>query len=133
MPMRSISLWLALMMSALVQPAPMLRAQSAPAPGAAALRMKTLVEKRDAKLVSVLPQGQLYHRSDHLVVHGARELTPEAAAAAGYSRCTECQPPETSQELVEETRKGRTISRYYDTYLKDRVAAVSSEVPPRSR
>lgn len=89
-----------------------------------------VVARKNARFVYVVPQGQFWHRYDHILTPGMLEIKPEAAVERGYSRCPECMPPRTLQELNEElSQGGPKISRYYAAYLKNRTAP-NPNVPP---
>ena len=90
-----------------------------------------VVATRNARVIYVLPFGQFYHRFDHVLASGQLELKPEAAIERGYTRCPECMPPRTTEELNLELASGPPkTTRYYQEYLKERAHATLTAVPP---
>lgn len=110
-------------------------AQVAPAPGETKTAdvIDNVVATRNARVIYVLPFGQFWHRYDHILASGQIELKPEEAIARGYSRCPECAPPRSTEELNNElSTGGPKRSRYYVTYLSERKEATITNVPPGS-
>jgi len=85
-------------------------------------QLPKVLSGRDARLVTIVPGGMFFHRHDHLLLNGALQVTPEDAFGRSYRRCPECLPPVTTAALSEEnTGSTRVLSRYYQTYLRERV------------
>lgn len=110
-------------------------AQEVPAPGETRTAdvIDNVVATRNARVIYVLPFGQFWHRYDHILASGQIELKPEEAIVRGYSRCPECLPPRSTEELnAELSTGGPKRSRYYVTYLSERKEATITNVPPGS-